>query len=76
MHPKCRKKKDYNVMTDGKNFFDQQVKNDNVTNDNIRKIGQWDDYTTSCFLDYTYLKKKLQNYCNRFKQTTSSKCRS
>ena len=38
--PNVEKKKDYNVMTDGKNFFDQQVKNDNVTNDNIRKIGQ------------------------------------
>ena len=45
-------------MIDGKNFFDQQVKNDNVTNDNIKKISQWDDYTTSCFLDYTYFKKK------------------
>ena len=51
--------KDYNVMLDGKNFFDQPVKNDKVTYENIRKItiGQRDDYTTGCLLDYTYSKK-------------------
>ena len=38
--------KDYNVMIDGKNVFDQPVKNDKVTYENIRKIatGQGDDY--------------------------------
>ena len=30
--------KDYNVMIDGKNFFDQPVKNDKVTHENIRKF--------------------------------------
>ena len=51
--------KDYNVMIDGKNFFDQLVKNDKVTYENIRKIaiGQGDEYPTGCLLDYTYLKK-------------------
>ena len=45
-------------MTDGKNFFDQPVKNDKVTYENIRKItiGQGDDYTTGCLLDYIYFK--------------------
>ena len=40
--------KDYNVMIDGKNIFDQPVKNDNVTYKNIRKVatGQGDDYKT------------------------------
>ena len=53
--------KDYNVMIDGKNFFDQLVKTNNVTYENIRKIatGQGDDYTTGCLLDYIYFK----NYC-------------
>ena len=53
--------KDYNVMIDGKNFFDQPVKNNKVTYGNIRKIatGQGDDYTTGCLLDYIYFK----NYC-------------
>ena len=49
-------------MIDGKNFFDQPIKNDKVTYDNIRKIatGQGDDYTTGCLLDYTYFKKYFQ----------------
>ena len=51
--------KEYNVMIDGKNFFDQPVKIDKLTYDNIRKIatGQGDDHTTVCLLDYTYFKK-------------------
>ena len=42
--------KDYNVMADGQNFFDQPVKNDLRTYDNVRKItiGQEDDYWTGC----------------------------
>ena len=45
-------------MTDGKNFFNQPVKNDKVTYENIRKVatGEGDDYTTSCLLGYTYFK--------------------
>ena len=51
--------KDYNVMINARNFFDQPVKNDLKTYDNIRKIatGQGDDYTTGCLLDYIYFKK-------------------
>ena len=47
--------KDCNVMIDRqKNFFDQAIKNYQVTYDNIRKIetGQGDDYKTSCLLDH------------------------
>ena len=42
--------KDYNVKIDGKNFFDQPVKNNKVTYQNIRKIvtAQGDDYKTGC----------------------------
>ena len=42
-----------------KSFLDQPVKNDKVTFENIRKItiGQGDDYTTGCLLDYSYFKK-------------------
>ena len=49
-------KKDYNVMIDGRNSFDQPIKNDLKTYDNIRKISadQGDDYTTGCLLDYPY----------------------
>ena len=45
-------------MIDGKNFFDQPVKNDLMTFENIQNIatGQGDDYTTVCLLHYSYLK--------------------
>ena len=45
-------------MTDGKNFFNQSVKSNKVTYENIRKIatGKDDDYTTGCLLDYIYFK--------------------
>ena len=48
--------KDYNIMINGENFFDQPIKNKKVTYENIRKIatGQGDDYTTGCLLDYPY----------------------
>ena len=41
-----------------KTFFDQPIKNNKVTYENIRKIatGQGDDYTTDCLLDYPYFK--------------------
>ena len=47
---------DYNHTIDGQNIFDQPVKNNLRTYDNIRKIaiGQGDDYTTACLLDYNY----------------------
>ena len=43
-------------MINGENFFDQPIKNNKVTYENIRKIptGQKDDYTTGCLLDYSY----------------------
>ena len=43
-------------MINGENFFDQPIKNNKVTYENIRKIatGQGDDYTTIFLLDYSY----------------------
>ena len=54
--------KDYNVMIDGKNFFDQPINSMNKTYENIRKIatGQGDDYTTGCLLDYSYFKENYE----------------
>ena len=53
--------KDYNIMINGENSFDQPIKNNKVTYKNIRKIatGQGDDYTTGCLLDYSYF---MDNY--------------
>ena len=55
--------KDYNIMINGENLFDQPIKNNKVTYDNIRKIaiGQEDDNTTGCLLDYPY----FPNTCSR-----------
>ena len=54
--------KDYNVMMDGRNVFDQPIKNDKITYDNNRKIatGQEDDCTTGCLLDYIYFKENYK----------------
>ena len=48
--------KDYNIVINGENFFDQPIKNNKITYDNIRKIAtdQGDHYATGCLLDYPY----------------------
>ena len=46
----------YNVLIDGRNFYDQPI-NDQINKyDEIRKIitEKEDDYTTICLLDYQY----------------------
>ena len=45
-------------MIDGKNFFDQSVKNDKIKYENIRNIatGQGGNYTTGFLLHYLYFK--------------------
>ena len=47
----------YNVLIDGRNFYDQPI-NDSIRKyDEIRKIatGKGDNYATGCLLDYDYL---------------------
>ena len=43
-------------MINGENVFDQPMKNNKVTYENIRKIAtvQGDHSTTGCLLDYPY----------------------
>ena len=45
-------------MIDRKNLYDQSVKNNKATYENIRKLAtlQGDDYTTGYLLDYMYFK--------------------
>ena len=54
--------KDYNVMIDGRNFFDQPINNMNKTYENIRKIttSKGDDYTIGCLLHYCYFKENYK----------------
>ena len=51
--------KDYNVMIDGQNLFDQSAKDNMRTYENIQKTatGQEDDYTIGYLLDYPYLEE-------------------
>ena len=46
-------------MIDGKSFFDELIKSNMRTYDNIRKIAtsQGDDDTSGCLLDYNYFKE-------------------
>ena len=55
-------KKDYNVMIDGRNIFDQTINSMSKTYENFRKIatGKGDDYTTDCLFDYPYFKENFK----------------
>ena len=48
----------YNILIDGRNFYDQPVNDLEKQYGAIRKTpkGQGDDYTTGCLLDYQYSK--------------------
>ena len=50
--------KDYNIMINGKNVFDQPINSNIKTYENIKKIvtDQGDDCPTGCLLDYSYFK--------------------
>ena len=50
--------KNYNVVIDGRNFYDQPINDMIKQYDEIRKvsIGYGDDYATGCLLDYAYFK--------------------
>ena len=52
----------YNVLIDGRNFYDQPINDQIKKSDEIRKIatGKGDDYTTGCLLDYQYFKYNYQ----------------
>ena len=51
--------KDYNLMIDGTNFFDQAINSELKTYKNILTMatGKGDDYTNGCLLDYPYFKE-------------------
>ena len=52
----------YNVLIDGRNFYDQSINDEIRKYDEIRKIAteKGDDYATGCLLDYDYFKKNDQ----------------
>ena len=53
---------DYNVIIDGRNFYDQPINSSIREYDEIRKIatGKGNNYATGCLLDYKYFKDFYQ----------------
>ena len=49
----------YNVIIDGRNFYDNPIESDNEKYRELKKvmIGKGEDYTTGSLLDYDYFKK-------------------
>ena len=53
--------KDFNVLIDGKRFFDMPIKNDEETYGQIIEMGRNNDYTTGNLLDYLSKQIQLEN---------------
>ena len=55
-----REIKNFSVLIDGRNFYDQPIHDLIKQYDEVRKVSaiKGDDYTTGCLLDYTYFKDK------------------
>ena len=49
--------KDFNVLIDGKSFFDLPVKNEEEAYEKIMDMSNNNDYTTGSLFDFAYLKK-------------------
>ena len=52
--------KDFNVLIDGKNFFDVPVKNKEEAYEKIMSISKNNDYATGNLLDYEYFSKHFK----------------
>ena len=48
---------DFNVLIDGKNFFDLLVKNEEEAYEKVIDVSNNNDYTTGNLLDFAYFKK-------------------
>ena len=49
--------KDFNVLIDGKSFFDMPIKNEEETYEQMIEVERGNDYTTGNLLDYEYFSK-------------------
>ena len=52
--------KDFNVLIDGKSFFDLPVKNEEEAYEKIIEMSRNNDYTTGNLLDFAYFKKNYR----------------
>ena len=51
---------DFNVLIDGKSFFDLSVKNEEEVYEKITEMSNNNDYTTGNLLDFAYFKKNYK----------------
>ena len=52
--------KDFNVLIDGKKFFDLPVKNEEEAYEKIIEMGRNNDYTTGNLFDFAYFKENYR----------------
>ena len=52
--------KDFNVLIDGKSFFDLPVKNEEEAYEKIIEMSNNNDYTTGNLLDFAYFKENYR----------------
>ena len=57
--------KDFNVLIDGKSFFNLPVKDEESAYEKIIETSRNNDYTTGNLLDFAYLKKQQQKNKNK-----------
>ena len=57
--------KDYDVLIDGRNFYDQNISDDFRKHEELRKVitRRCEDYTTTSLLDYDYWKRSYKLIC-------------
>ena len=59
------KMENYNIETDGRNFYDHSINDSIKQYDEVSKVstGEGDDYATGCLLDLAYFEKNLKANC-------------
>ena len=65
--------KDFNVLIDGKRFFDLPVKNEKEAYEKIIEMSRNNDYTTGNLLDFAYLKKNYKQILTDLSKQTKLK---
>ena len=56
---------DYNILIDGRNFYNQNISNDFKKYEELRKVmtGRGENYTAGSLLDYEYWKNNYKLIC-------------
>ena len=66
----------YNVLVDGKKFYDQPINDKMEQYDEVRKVstGKGHDYTTTCLLNYAYFKDNYRLIVVNLSNKKSFRC--